>query len=178
VKFLFPTAPVRPVSINSGLEMPAWFDISSLDPQVALREEDYGGIMSSAGYILSLIEKEEAAGIPRDRIVVAGFSQGGVVALTVGLATTDLKVAGVISLSSWLPALASPCQPGTPTFMGHGDSDGVVLYRWGLESFKKIQGSGAKVEFKTYEGVEHGYCPQELMDCADFLREVLPEKQA
>lgn len=172
VKFLFPTAPVQPVSLNMGMEMPAWFDLTSLDPDA--KQEDAIGIQQSAGYLLSLVEKEVEGGIPHDRIVLAGFSQGGAIALTAGLCVPDVKVAGVVALSTWLPLTSSPAQDQVKVLMGHGDSDNVVLYRWGQQSCKLLQNKGIAAEFKTYPGMDHNFCPEELDDVGAFLRQCLP----
>lgn len=151
VKFIFPTAPVEPVTLNMGMAMNSWFDIFGLSADA---DEDTTGILSSAAYLKGLVDKEIAAGIPASRIVLAGFSQGGAIALTAGMAM-DKPVAGVIAASTWLPRItmssAADGMGGTPLLQCHGTSDKVVLYDWGKMSFEKLSGEmGVKGEFKSY----------------------------
>lgn len=176
VKFLFPTAPVQRVTLNMGMEMPAWFDIKSLDPDDL--QEDVDGMLESAAYVMGLVQKEIENGIPPERIALVGFSQGGAISLTAALMMAELPFAGCVALSTWLPlfAVAAPKGLKHPYLMCHGDADPVVQYRWGKGSFDKLQDMGASAQFKTYPGMDHNFCPQEAADVASFLRTVLPPK--
>jgi len=175
VKFLFPTAPTEAVTLNMGMEMPSWFDIVGLQPA---DKEDADGMLSSAAYLSNLVRAELEKGIPHDRIVIAGFSQGGAVAMTAGMMMMDKPLAGVMSLSTWLPTFVEPTDVGKaqPVLMCHGDSDPVVLYSWGKASHQRALELGIQAEFRTYRGMDHGFCPEELQDVAQFLRKCLPPK--
>ena len=158
-----------------GMEMPAWFDIKSLDPDDL--QEDVEGMLESAAYVMGLVQKEIENGIPPERIALVGFSQGGAISLTASLMMAEVPFAGCAALSTWLPLFVKPSPKGLahPYLMCHGDSDPVVQYRWGRGSFEKLQGMGATAEFKSYP-MDHSFCPEEMTDVASFLRNVLPAK--
>ena len=174
-KWVLPTAPTRPITLNSGMPMPGWYDISSLD-SIAGRE-DREGLAETTRYLSSLIDAEEAAGVPRSRIVVAGFSQGAASALM--QLRGDKPLAGVVALSGYLPLAGdgpvSPANAATPVLMCHGDADAVVAYKFGVDSAEALKRAGmGSVEFKTYRGMGHSACNDELSDLADFLTARLP----
>ncbi|EKX45995.1 hypothetical protein GUITHDRAFT_57831, partial [Guillardia theta CCMP2712] len=166
IKFMFPTAPAQPVSLNMGMEMPAWFDIYSLDPED--KKEDVEGMLESAKYVSDLIEKEIQKGIPPNRIVLGGFSQGGAIAYATSLMLSETPLAGVLCLSTWIPRFVRSRRAHTAAglkqdfLVCHGDSDMVVQYDWGRQSFEKLVSEGAKAEFKTYRGMGHSLCGEEL----------------
>jgi len=181
VKFILPTAATQPVSLNGGMPMPSWYDIHSLE-SISGRE-DPAGLAKSLTYVEALVKAEmEASKVPASRVVVAGFSQGGAVAL--GMLRSDLPLAGVMALSSYLP-LVSPGSPHiesavseanskTKVFFAHGDADAVVQYSFGTASADFLKKKGNEVEFKTYRGMGHSARDDELRDIATFLKERLP----
>jgi len=172
LKMIFPTARERPVTLNGGLLMTAWFDINSLSALEA--KEDRDGFEEATAYIESLISAEEAAGVPRQRVFLAGFSQGGAVALHVGLRSSQ-PLAGVLALSAWLPlATDYPAALGagaaaTHFLLCHGSADQVVRTTYGVRSYEQIKTLGIPVDFKLYPGLAHSACPQELEDVGAFL---------
>eukprot|EP00879_Flechtneria_rotunda_P008474 GHRR01008878.1.p1 GENE.GHRR01008878.1~~GHRR01008878.1.p1 ORF type:complete len:307 (+),score=60.50 GHRR01008878.1:92-922(+) len=175
VKFVFPHAPMRPISINMGMSMPGWYDIASLDE--INHHEDKAGMLESKRYIEELISSEVAAGIPSNRVVVAGFSQGGAVALL--MLRSAHKLAGVVGLSTYLPLrkeapIISDANKSTPIFQAHGDADNTVQYEFGVRTYNMLKEAGADVAFKTYNGMGHGASPQEISDIQSFLKRVLP----
>eukprot|EP00882_Tetradesmus_deserticola_P007621 GHRQ01008026.1.p1 GENE.GHRQ01008026.1~~GHRQ01008026.1.p1 ORF type:complete len:324 (+),score=76.17 GHRQ01008026.1:399-1370(+) len=157
VKFVFPHAPRRPISVNFGMQMPGWYDIASLED--IDQKEDKDGLHESKRYIEELIEKEVAGGVPSERVVVAGFSQGGAVALMA--LRSQHKLAGVIGLSTYLPLrkeppLVSDANMQTPIFQAHGDQDYTVGYQFGVTTYNLLKELGANITFKTYNGMAHG----------------------
>ena len=174
VRFLFPFAPVIPVTINGGMAMPAWYDILVAD---LVRREDEAGLRCSQASIEALIANEKSRGMAASRIVVAGFSQGCAMALMVGLRHAE-PLAGIVGLSGYLPLadkLAtehSPASLQTPIFMGHGTRDGVVTMQRATASREVLKAMGYKVDWHDYP-MEHSVCPQEIADLAQWLRRVL-----
>ncbi len=174
VRYLFPFAPVIPVTINGGMEMPAWYDILSSD---LVRREDEAGLRSSQAAIEALLANEKARGIPASRIVVAGFSQGCAMALMVGLRHAD-ALAGIVGMSGYLPLAdltateRSTASQGTPIFLGHGTYDGVVALPRATASRDALQAMGYSVDWHDY-AMEHSVCPQEISDLEGFLKRVL-----
>jgi len=182
IKFVLPTAPIRPVTVNGGMAMNAWFDIPALAGDIFNAPEDGPGMRSSSRLINELITTEVDAGIDSKRIVVGGFSQGGAMALLTGL-TTERQLGGVIALSSWLPlrkeifAMASDNARKLPFFFGHGDVDLVVPYAFGQLSVKFLTEGGfasKNVEFNTYPGMGHSAVDKEITDVAEWLKKVVP----
>ncbi|KZL83917.1 phospholipase carboxylesterase [Colletotrichum incanum] len=208
VKFVLPNAPEIPITCNWGMRMPGWFDIVSrntifdrrrhqassssspltapqktLDGTVeALREsEDERGIRASSEYFQSLVQAEVDAGIPAERIVLGGFSQGGAMAIFSGL-TGKHRIGGIVGLSCWLllsdkfagfvPA-DKPNQE-TPVWLGHGDADTLVRPELGALSAEALKKLGYKVSRTLYPGMPHAACPEELDDVEAFLLERLP----
>ncbi|KAK2038214.1 phospholipase/Carboxylesterase [Colletotrichum somersetense] len=186
VKFVLPHAPEIPITCNWGMRMPGWFDIKKLDGTVeSLREsEDEPGILASAQYFRSLVQAEVDAGIPADRIVLGGFSQGGAMAIFTGL-TGPHRIAGIVGLSCWLllsdkfAGLVPADKPNqdTPVFLGHGDVDPLVRPELGALSAEVLKKLGYKITRKLYRGMPHAACPEELDDVEAFLRERLPPTQ-
>jgi phospholipase/carboxylesterase len=174
LRFVFPHAPVRPVTINNGYAMRAWYDIIGIDRRSA---EDFKGIGDSADSIAGLIHREHARGIASERIVIAGFSQGGAMALHLATRHPD-KFAGVIALSCYLPLarefanVRNGANQSTPLFMAHGTQDPVVPYMLGDESRQLLEGAGYAVEWHSYP-MPHAVCEQEVADLGTFLRRVV-----
>eukprot|EP01025_Chloroclados_australasicus_P014946 TRINITY_DN1707_c0_g2_i1.p2 TRINITY_DN1707_c0_g2~~TRINITY_DN1707_c0_g2_i1.p2 ORF type:complete len:265 (-),score=24.92 TRINITY_DN1707_c0_g2_i1:268-1062(-) len=175
VKFIFPTAPTRPITINMGMRMPGWYDITSLSS--IDQQEDRTGIEESSRYVQSLVEEEEKIGIPSDKVVVGGFSQGGAVALS--SLRWNKKIAAVVALSAYLPMrelnpFVSEANQSTPVFMAHGDWDDVVQYKYGKESFQLLQNAGINVEFQTIPRMGHSANGEELNMVQAFVEKYLP----
>ncbi len=177
VRFLFPNAPVMPVTINGGYEMPAWYDILTAD---LVRREDEAGLRASQTAIEAVIANEKSRGIAANRIVVAGFSQGCAMALMVGMRHTE-ALAGIIGMSGYLPLFEKATSERsaesltTPIFLGHGTHDGVVTIGRATASRDALQAMGYAVDWHTYL-MEHSVCPQEVLDVQAFLQRVLAKK--
>eukprot|EP00201_Polytomella_parva_P023299 CAMPEP_0175045792 /NCGR_PEP_ID=MMETSP0052_2-20121109/4648_1 /TAXON_ID=51329 ORGANISM="Polytomella parva, Strain SAG 63-3" /NCGR_SAMPLE_ID=MMETSP0052_2 /ASSEMBLY_ACC=CAM_ASM_000194 /LENGTH=226 /DNA_ID=CAMNT_0016309419 /DNA_START=87 /DNA_END=767 /DNA_ORIENTATION=+ len=174
-KFIFPTAPMRTVTANYGMNMTAWFDIKEFGSFIK-QEQDEEGLLETKRYVEELISKENAAGIPSEKIVVAGFSQGGAISLL--MLRSDAKLAGAVSMSGFLPLrskpnLVSENNKKTPVLMCHGDADMVVKYEYGKMSYKILSDEGVNAEFLTYSGMPHSACQSEMNDVQDFLSKVL-----
>lgn len=180
VTFIFPNAPNIPITCNSGMQMPGWYDIKSLN-DLASREEDEPGIMRSVSYFHSLIDTEISKGISSDRIVLGGFSQGGAMSLISGI-TCPHKLGGIFGLSCYLllqsklKELVPANNPNknTPIFMGHGDADAVVRHEWGKESADELLKAGWNVDFRTYKGLPHSAIPEEIDDLEAYLNKRIP----
>ena len=173
VRFVFPHAPVRPVTINNGMSMRAWYDIFSLGGG----REDEAGLRATQQHIESLIARERARGIAADRIVLAGFSQGGAVALMTALRFPE-RLAGVMALSTYLPLaekLAAERQlmnADLPVFMAHGREDEVISIDRATSSRDALMALGYPVEWVSY-AMGHAVCPQEVADIGAWLGRVL-----
>jgi phospholipase/carboxylesterase len=174
LRFVFPHAPVRPVTLNGGYPMRAWYDIAALDRKTA---EDEAGIRASQQAITVLIRRENERGIPTGNIVLAGFSQGGAMALFAGLRYPE-KLAGMMGLSCYLLLGArleterAAANQATPVFMAHGTQDPVVAPMLGEEASRRLQAAGYAVEWHTYS-MPHSVSPQEVADIAAWLRRVV-----
>ncbi len=174
VRFVFPHAPVRPVTINGGYRMRAWYDIVSRD---ILQGEDDAGIRESEQQVCALIRHEMGQGVPANRIVLAGFSQGGAIALHTGLRYPQ-QLAGILALSTYLPLAASlqkeaaPANAATPIMMGHGTEDDVVPYATGENSQRLLASLGHPVIWRSYS-MPHTLCAAEIEDVAVWLCGVL-----
>ncbi|KAK0633595.1 Phospholipase/carboxylesterase/thioesterase [Immersiella caudata] len=185
VKFILPHAPRIPITVNRGMRMPGWYDIVEMggDPDSLRKHEDQEGILRTQKHVHELIQQEIDSGIPADRIVLGGFSQGGAVGIFAGL-TAKVRLAGIVALSAYLllsQQFASLVpQPefnkDTPIFMGHGDSDQVVHAQLGQLSKSLLHVQGYNVTFKVYQDLEHSATPEELDDVETFLNKVLPPK--
>ena len=174
VRFIFPHAPHRPVTLNNGYVMRAWYDIKAL----ALRaEEDAAGIRASEMLVCDLIQAEVAAGIKASRIVIAGFSQGGAIALQTALRYPQ-RLAGVLPLSTYLPlrdslaAEASAANADIPILMCHGRQDTVVPVQLGERSRDALLTQGYAVDFRYYD-MPHSVCAEEIRDIGLWLTSLL-----
>jgi phospholipase/carboxylesterase len=174
-RFVFPHAPVRPVTINGGMPMRAWYDLKGLDRKAA---EDVTGFCDTDAQIRQLIAREVERGIPTNRIVLAGFSQGGAVSLYTSVRFPE-ALAGVLALSCYFPRESSfgaeraPANDATPIFMAHGQGDTVLPMALGVQSRNFLTGQGYKVEWHDYP-MAHAVCAAEIADIRAFLFRVLP----
>lgn len=163
VRFIFPHAPVRPVTINGGMAMRAWYDILGVDID---RSQDLDGIRASVAAIDTLLDHQIAAGIRPERLVLAGFSQGGAIALRCGLARAE-PLAGVIGLSTYLPQAdavtqwAAASARRVPVFLAHGSQDPIVPVALGEASADKLAAAGFDVSWRTWP-IPHAVCPEEI----------------
>ena len=173
-RFVFPNAPMQPVTFNGGMVMPAWYDILAMD---LVRREDAEGIRASEQAIRALIARENARGVPTSNIVLAGFSQGCAMTLHTGLRLPE-KLAGMMGLSGYLPLLdladaeRQPANARTPIFLAHGTFDPVVALPRAEASRDKLEALGCDVRWHTYP-MPHAVCPQEIDDIRDFLQAVI-----
>lgn len=176
VKLVCPTAASIPVTINKGARMPAWFDIRGLDLSAA---EDVHGVWNATKETHSLIDEQIAAGVPPERILIGGFSQGGALALHAGL-TYPQRLAGIVALSCWLPfsTLFEPSKVvanrDVDVLQCHGNADNVVPYTFGQLSAFAMRGVTRNVDFRTFAGLGHTVSPQEMSVVADFIKSHLP----
>ena len=174
LRFVFPHAPVRPVTINGGMAMRAWYDILGFNRGVP---HDEVGIRASDVEVRALIQRENQRGIPTNRIVLGGFSQGGAISLFSGPRYPE-KLAGIMALSCYmlledlLPTERTRVNYATPVFLAHGNQDPVVDFRRGLEAKQLLEAGGYPVEWHPYV-MPHSVCPQEVADIANWLRKVL-----
>ena len=174
IRFVFPHAPMRPVTINGGFVMRAWYDIAY---QELAFKEDERGLRESQKLIEELIVRENTRGIPSSRIVLAGFSQGGVLALQTGLRQSKL-LAGLMALSSYLPMSPmieverNAASNSVPIFMGHGITDNIVPLALGRMSRDTLIKLGYEVDWHQYT-MPHSVCPEELADIGVWLKRVL-----
>lgn len=171
IRFVFPNAPVMPVTVNNGYEMPAWYDIFTMD--IGGNREDEVGIRKSIKDINALIEREIERGIPAENIFLIGFSQGSAMALSTGLRYPK-KLAGIVGLSGYLPMLdttqkeAHSANQDTPILMIHGSLDPVVQVGRGEQSRDSLGEWGYEVEWHDYP-MQHEVCAEEIRDINDFL---------
>ncbi|MGE0347838.1 alpha/beta hydrolase [Hydrogenophaga sp.] len=178
VRFVFPSAPVRPVTINGGYRMRAWYDIHppSTNPAVP-RPEDEAGLRASQDLVQGLIEREIARGVPARRIVLMGFSQGCAMTLMTGLRAPH-RLAGLVGLSGYLPlagttaAERGDANRDTPIFLAHGEHDPMVTIDRATASRDLLQALGHGVEWHSYP-MEHSVCAQEVADLEAWLLTVL-----
>ena len=174
LRFIFPHAPVRAVTINNGMRMRAWYDIAAADLN---NRADIAGVRQSAEQVEALIAREKARGIAAARIVVAGFSQGGAIALYAGLRHAE-RLAGILALSTYLvqadrlPAEAAAANRDVPIFMAHGTADPVVRFEWGVASRRALEANGNPVEWHQYP-IEHSLCLEEVRAIGAWLARVL-----
>ena len=174
VRFVFPHAPVMPVTVNGGYQMPAWYDIYG--PNLVQREDE-AGLRRSQASIEAVIAKEKARGVAASRIVVAGFSQGCAMALMTGLRHPE-KLAGIVGLSGYLPlaqtlaAERHAINQDTPIFMAHGNADGVVPIARATASRDALAALGYGVEWHEYP-MAHSVCMEEIADLNAWLLRVL-----
>ena len=181
VRFLFPNAPQRPVTINMGMRMRAWYDILQLgiqdDGRAVVGAEDEAGIRESQAQIEGLIAREVERGIPHGKIVLAGFSQGGAIVLQTALRQNQ-RLAGLMALSTYLPlsmTLATEraaANNDLPIFMAHGQYDNMIPLARASHSRDMLQALGYAVDWHEYP-MPHSVCPEEITDIADFLVRIL-----
>lgn len=174
IRFVFPHAPMRPVTINNGRVMRAWYDARDDRGE---RREDEAGVRDSQRQLEALIEREKQRGVPASRIVLAGFSQGGAMALHTGLRHPE-RLAGLMVLSSFLPlpdtvaTEASPANRDVPIFMAHGTHDPMIPLARGRRSRDVLVGLGDRIEWHEYP-MPHAVCAEEVRDIAAWLDTVL-----
>uniref|UniRef100_T1J099 palmitoyl-protein hydrolase n=1 Tax=Strigamia maritima TaxID=126957 RepID=T1J099_STRMM len=175
VKYICPTAPTIAVTLNAGVRMPSWFDLLTLE---ADGPEDEEGIKKATSTVHQLIEAEEKNGIPSNQIFLGGFSQGGALALYSAF-RYQKPLAGVIALSCWLPmhskfpnnALGNT---DIPILQCHGDMDPLVPHKWGILTHEKLKSFAARAEFKSYHGMMHSSCDEEMQDVKTFIQKYTP----
>jgi phospholipase/carboxylesterase len=174
VRWVFPDAPVRPVTINGGMRMPAWFDLFGLD---FASREDERGLRASAADVQALVDREVARGIPPGRIVLGGFSQGCAMTLLAGLRAPQ-RLAGLLGMSGWLPLAATTAverhaaNAATPVLLAHGRFDPVVPFQAAVMSRDLLAALGQPVEWHEYP-MQHNVMPEEVADIQAWLRRVL-----
>ena len=171
LRFVFPHAPVRPVTVNGGVPMRAWYDIVSLD---ATGRADAAGVRDSTNLLEALVDNEQERGMASARIVIAGFSQGGAIALNAALRAQN-RLAGLMALSTYI-ALPDELASSTgnrdlPVFMAHGSFDPMIPMQWGRASADRLIESGFDVEWHEYP-MAHAVCPQEIQDIRAWLLKV------
>ena len=171
VRFVFPHAPVRPVTLNQGMRMRAWYDIL----QLGGGPEDEAGVRASQKLVEQMIAAEKERGARK--VVLAGFSQGGAIVLQTALRHPE-RLAGVLALSTYLPLHASlasersPANRDVPIFMAHGQYDDIIPLARAEQSRKMLEGLGYPVQWHVYP-MPHSVCPEEIADLSQFLREIL-----
>jgi phospholipase/carboxylesterase len=170
VRFVFPHAPVRAVTINAGTRMRAWYDIHDLD---LARRADETGVAQSVEQVEMLVMREAERGVPAHRLILAGFSQGGAITLAAGLLRAT-PFAGLVALSTYLPMHDRAAQRlatganAQPVFMAHGLQDPVVPFMAGNASAQVLASLGFKVDFHRY-AMAHSVCAEEVRDLGDWL---------
>ena len=170
IRFIFPHAPIIPVTINDGISMRAWYDIISIDE--ISRELDHAGIDKNSEVLLELMHQQHQQGIDWSRMVVAGFSQGGVIASSLALCCQQ-PIAGLISLSSYFPFEGNRQVTHQPkAFVGHGRLDRVVPFSLGEQCQQRLTGAGFVSNFHSYD-MDHSVCHQEIQDISCWLQQTL-----
>jgi len=174
IRFVFPHAPVRPVTLNNGFRMRAWYDLTAGD---LTNRADLAGVRESQAHVEALIAREISRGIGARRIVLAGFSQGGVIALHAGVRHAE-RLAGIVALSTYvvlpdrLAAEGSAANRDVPIFMAHGTADPMVRPEWGEAGRRALQAAGYGVEWHTYP-MPHSVVMEEIDAVSEFLARVL-----
>ncbi len=168
LRFVFPHAPVQPVTINGGMAMRSWYDIVSFDSE---GRADRAGVLASSDRLEGLIAREIERGIAPNKIVIAGFSQGGAVAIHTALQTKH-DIAGLMALSTYMAlpddVASASCRKDLPIFMAHGSFDPVLSMEWGRLSADKLIDAGYSVDWHEYP-MAHAVCPQEIADISHWL---------
>ena len=170
IRFILPDAPHRPITLNGGMVMRGWYDLTGME---IVKQEDASGLDESAGIVASLVARECARGVPRSHVVVGGFSQGGAVALHYGLRCEE-ALAGIVGLSTYLPLsgqLAQRIHPNTlstPIFLAHGLFDPVLALPLGEASRQILEDNGCDVTWHTYP-IPHSVAPEEMTDLSAWL---------
>lgn len=174
IRFIFPHAPLRPITLNGGYVMRGWYDIQGLDGNAP---EDLPGIQASSNAIAAWIEHEHSQGIAYDKIILAGFSQGGAIALYCGLRYPQ-RLGGIMALSTYLPLAktlaqeAAPVQSDIPIFFAHGTEDNIVMLPWAEQSQAYLKHLGYQLAWHTYP-MPHSVCPAEVRDIAVWLNDII-----
>ena len=182
IRFVFPHAPMLPVTINNGYVMRAWYDVRWGDLEGRAKQADEKGVRASQTAVAQLVKREIDAGIAPEKIVLAGFSQGGAVALQTGL-RYPRKLAGIMALSTYLPLAESLEREAaaenrkTPIFMAHGTQDNVVPYEMGARSKDLLIAQGYVVEWHEYP-MPHSVCLEEITDIAVWLKKALGRERS
>jgi phospholipase/carboxylesterase len=177
IRFIFPHAPMQAVSINNGYVMRAWYDVKWGDFERGAKQADEKGVRASQDAIMKLIEREHERGITAENIVLAGFSQGGAIALQTGL-RYPRKLAGIMALSTYLPLAESLADEAsaenrqTPVFMAHGLQDGVIPYDLAAKSRDVLRQHGYALEWHEYP-MAHSVCLEEIEDIGAWLGRVI-----
>jgi phospholipase/carboxylesterase len=176
IRFIFPHAPLRPITINQGYRMRGWYDITSLD--IATRDDE-AGIIESSAILTRLCDEQLALGVAANRIIFAGFSQGGAIALYAGLRYAR-RLGGIMALSTYLPMQqrlqqeATAANRETPIFMAHGLHDDVVATQFGQQTRALLQQQGYRVQWHDY-AMGHSVCMEEINDISRWLERVLTQ---
>ena len=174
--FIFPNAPLQPITVNGGMHMRAWYDVLEMSLE---RKVDIAGIYKSAKLLNQLIEQEMDKGIPSEHILLAGFSQGGVIALHAGLSFPH-KLAGIIALSTYFPTLEqlktepSAANKATPIFMAHGILDAVVAIESGKTVFNALDALGYNIQWHDYL-MAHSVCIEEIGHISTFINDIFSD---
>ncbi len=172
VRFLFPHAPVRPITINGGAAMRGWYDIMTMD--IGDRGQDQAGISESADAVDALIENEASRGVSSNRVILAGFSQGGAIALYAGLRKAQ-PLAGILALSTYFPLqdkvlpTLDESHKTLPVFMAHGQQDNVINIAYAEQSRDVMMAHGIGVEWRDY-AIEHSVSADEVADISTWLK--------
>jgi phospholipase/carboxylesterase len=170
LRFVFPHAPVRPITINNGLRMRAWYDIAGMD---FANRADAAGVGESIAQVEALLAREAERGVDAAHVLLAGFSQGGAITLAAGV-RRSVPLAGLIALSTYLPGadtlagFAVEAAKAQPLFMAHGTADPVVSTSLGQRSAQALAGQGFKVDWHTYP-MAHSVCAEEIRDLGDWM---------
>jgi phospholipase/carboxylesterase len=176
IRFVFPHAPVRAVTINNGVRMRAWYDIKSFDFK---QRADETGVRESMMQVEALIARENERGISSSKIFLIGFSQGGAIALSTGL-RRESGLAGIVALSTYLPIADSAANEAThagkntPVFFAHGSADPVIPVAIGKASYFTLAQMGVKIRWQEYP-MQHAVCAEEIADMADWLEQQFPK---
>lgn len=179
VKFIFPTAPVQKVTLNRGMSMTSWFDLTGLDPN---SKEDQDGIEKSSRFLNSLVEEEILNGISPSNVMIGGFSMGGAVALHAAL-TSPYCLGGVLALSTWLPLsktfpnalISGDRKVNLPILQCHGEQDQMIDLKWARLTEQAVKRLGFKqYSFREYKKMAHSSCEREMKDIISFIVQHLP----
>lgn len=172
IRFVFPHAPELPVTVNGGYVMPAWYDILEMNLERKIDEQQ---LLLSAAAVQALIERELTRGVKAERIILAGFSQGGAVVYQAGL-SFDKPLAGLLVMSSYCATHASlqihPANQTTPTIIQHGSQDGVVQEVLGQRAYRFLADRGCQVVYESYV-MEHSLCPEQILSISRWLQKML-----
>ena len=170
-RFIFPNAPLRPVTLNGGYDMSAWYDIYTLETHA---QEDQSGILEAEQQVISLITEQNAIGIPSQHIFLLGFSQGGALALFTGLRYHQ-RLGGIVGLSTYLPipeVLSTSCHSANqevPIFLAHGNQDAIIQFATALEVREWLLKANYPITWSAYE-MEHSICPEEIAELAHWFQ--------